>query len=125
MGSGEFPIVCWESSEKDSGKWRRGGTEGGRKAVVGFLKTDGIGNTHLLGTVLVTLGEGGVGRRAGLSAGAELDRAVVELAVKDAHVVVGVRAVVRHCHREAVRGNLCFDRRVVWHGRNGDCDRGV
>lgn len=55
-------------------------------------------NTHLLGTVLKTLCEGGVGGRSGLGAGAELDRIVGELPVKDIHMAVSFRAVVWHGH---------------------------
>lgn len=80
------------------------------------------GNTHLLGTVLETLREGGVGRRAGLGAGAELDPAVGELAVKDAHVAVAFSAAAGDGHREAVARPLRLDGLVVWHGGNGDGD---
>jgi len=79
-------------------------------------------NTHLLGTILVTLREGGVRWRTGLSAGAELDHVVGELAVEDAHMAVGFSAVVWHGHREAVAGHLCLDRWVVWHCGDGNCD---
>lgn len=79
-------------------------------------------NTHLLGTVLETLGKGGVGRRARLGTGAELDPTVSELAVEDACVAVGFGAVVGHGHGEAVARHLRLDGRVVWHGGDGDCD---
>lgn len=78
-----------------------------------------------MGTVLETLGEGGVGWRARLGVGAELDPVVGELAVEDARVAVGFGAVVGHGHGEAVARHLRLDGRVVWHGGNGDCDRRV
>lgn len=75
-------------------------------------------NTHLLGTILETLGKGGVGRRAGLRAGAELDGVLAELAVEDS----GVAAVVGHRDREAMGGHLRLDGLVVWHCGDGNCD---
>lgn len=48
-----------------------------------------------------------------------------ELAVIDAHMVVGFGAVVWYGDREAVAGYLCLDGRVVWHGGNGNCDSRV
>lgn len=81
-------------------------------------------NTHFLGTVLETLGEGGVGGRTGLGAGAEMDRAVSELPVHDAHVAVRLAAVVGHGYREAVGGHLRLDG-LVWHSGNGNRDSSV
>lgn len=57
-----------------------------------------------------------------MGAGTELHRVVGELAVIDAHMGVGFGTVVRHGHREAVRGHLCLDGRVVWHGGEGNGD---
>lgn len=79
-------------------------------------------NTHLLGTVFETLGEGGVGRRAGLGAGAELDPVVGELAVESTPVAVALSAVVGHGHGEVVARHLRLDGLVGWHGSDGDCD---
>lgn len=89
------------------------------RALAGVSK-EGDRNTHLLGTILETLGEGGVRGRAGLGARTELHPVVGELAVKD--VAVGFGAVVWYGHGEAVAGHLCLDGRVVWHSRNGNCD---
>lgn len=86
---------------------------------------EGDRNTHLLGTILETLGEGGVRGRAGLCARAELDPVVGELAVKDTDVAVSFGAVAGHGHRKAVAGHLCLHRRVVWHRGDGNCDGGV
>lgn len=82
-------------------------------------------HTHLLGTILETLAEGGVGRRAGLGAGAELDAAVGELAFEDAHVAVAFGAGVGDGHREAVAGHLRLDGGVVRHGGDGNRHGGV
>lgn len=95
--------------------------EEGQEGVQG-LKKGGDRNTHLLGTILETLGEGGVRGGAGLGAGAELHPVVGELAVKNTHMAVGFVAVVWYGHGEAVAGHLCLDGWVVWHGCNGNCD---
>lgn len=68
------------------------------RALAGFRKRGIETHTHLLGTILVTLGEGGVGGRAGLGARAELDTVVGELAFEDAHVAIGFGAVIRYVH---------------------------
>lgn len=86
------------------------------------MKKRGDRNTHLLGTVLVAFGEGGVRGRAGLGAGAKLDSAVGELAIEDAYVAVGFGAVVRNGDREAMAGHLRLYRGVFWHGSDGNCD---
>lgn len=78
-----------------------------------------------MGTILEALREGGVGGRAGLRAGAELDRVVGELPVEDADVAVVLGAVVGHGHREPVGGHLRLDGRVVWHGGDGNCNSRV
>lgn len=83
------------------------------------------GNTHLLGTVLQALREGGVGGRAGVRAGAELDRVVRELPLVDADVAVAFGAAARHGHREAVCGHLGLHGLVGRQGGDGDCDSRV
>lgn len=101
----------------------RGGEETERLAgACGQGPGEGDGNTHLLGTVLETLRKGGVGRRARLGAGAELDPVVGELAVEDAHVAIGFGAVAGQGHGEAVAGPLRLDGLVVWHSGDGDRD---
>lgn len=84
-------------------------------------------NAHLLGTVLESLGEGGVGGRAGLGAGAALDSILGEVAVEDAHVAFSFVAVVRHGHSEIVTVGrpLRLDGQVGWHGGDGNCDSRV
>lgn len=106
-------------SERDKG---RGGGRGGCRKSISRVLGEGDRNTHLLGTIFETLREGGVRGRAGLGAWAELDPVVGELAVKDTNVAAGFSAVVGYGHGKAVAGHLCLDRRVVWHGGDGNCD---
>lgn len=79
------------------------GTAGGVKgALAGFQEshthTQTITHTHLLGTILETLAEGGVGGRAGLGARAVLDAGVGKLAFEDVHVAVGFGTGVGNGH---------------------------
>ena len=110
-----------EGEEEEEEEGEEEGEVVGRALAV-FREKGGSKHTHLLGTILETLGEGGVRGRAGLGGGTELDPVVGELALEDAHVAVSFGAVVRYGHREALAGPLCLDGRVVWHGGDGNCD---
>ena len=72
---------------------------------------------HLLGAVLVALGEGGVGWCAGV--GGELDGAVDHLPVEAVGVVLAFGAGVLHGQREALGGALRLHRGVVGPRRDG------
>lgn len=89
---------------------------------LGAFGRRGDRNTHLLGTILEALCEGGVRGSAGLGAGAALHHVLGEMALEDANMTLGFAAVVGHSDGEAVCGHLCLHRCVVWCCGDGDCD---